>query len=229
MKVLIIDNNIDPEWWGSKDLCRLAKLAPGANVYVRRAPQEDLPPSPQGFDRIIVSGSKTSAFEDSPWIDHLIHFVKRTLDQRIPYLGVCYGHQILARTLGGKEVLGTASQAEFGWTSIEVTQTSLIFKGLPSQFYSFSAHFEEVSKLPKNVISFAKSDHCPIQAIQIDGSPAFGIQFHPEKSIEEAKKILIERKKTKNPPNLLHPDQSDKFFNPNLGEMIFKNFLELGN
>src|SRR5688500_2745913 len=115
MKVLIIDNNIDQDCWGSQDIRRLATLASGATVYVRRAPQGDLPPSPKGFDRIIVSGSKTSILDDSAWVGDLIEFVKKAVNYHKPYLGICYGHQILARALGGKELVRQASEAEFGW------------------------------------------------------------------------------------------------------------------
>src|SRR3954454_12000081 len=97
MKILIIDNNIDRDSWGSSDLCRLTRGFPGATVYVRNGPESDLPPHPAQYDKIIVSGSKTSAMSEEPWIEELTDFIRKAIDLRKPYLGVCYGHQMLAR------------------------------------------------------------------------------------------------------------------------------------
>jgi GMP synthase (glutamine-hydrolysing) len=225
MKILIIDNSIVPSSWGSQELQRMARLTSGAQIHVRRAPHEDLPISPRGYDCILVSGSKTSCLEDAPWIDQLHQFVKKTLDEKIPYLGICYGHQTLARVLGGKEVCRKAPTPEFGWTLIERTESSPLLHGLPEQFYSFSSHFEEVSVLPSPLKAFASSRDCAIQGIQLNGSPVFGIQFHPEKDIPSADETFQQRKK-QGGPQLLHPTESKKYFDPHVGEIIFKNFFQ---
>jgi GMP synthase (glutamine-hydrolysing) len=229
MKILVIDNNIDRDCWGSKDLCRLAQLAAGATVYVRRAPENDLPKSPDEFDRIIVSGSKTSALADEPWIENLFAFIRRAVELKKPYLGVCYGHQALVRALGGsKEHVRVAATAEFGWTKIQLSsETSPLTQNLPNQFYSFSAHFEEVSHLPRGMKTLAYSEDCAIQACQLESLPIFGIQFHPEKGLEETTKILKDRKALKSPPVLLNPTRSLKLYNPELGKTLFQNFLQV--
>jgi GMP synthase (glutamine-hydrolysing) len=228
MNILIIDNNIDPDCWGSQDLCRLARMTPGATIFVRRAPQGDLPKSPQEFDKIIVSGSKSSALDDSPWVGQLVEFIRKSLELRKPFLGICYGHQILARSIGGKELVGQASKAEFGWTQIEVIGSSPILQGIASSFYSFSSHFEEVQQVPKGMKTLARSQDCSIQACQLENLPVYGLQFHPEKSIQEAKKILSDRKKDQNPIALLNPTKSEELYDPKLGETLFKNFLQPG-
>src|SRR4051794_27909940 len=101
MRILIIDNNIDPDAWGSSDLRRMASLAQGATVHTRRAPHGDLPANPAAYDRVLVSGSKTSCLDSAPWVESLHEFIRRTLDLGRPFLGVCYGHQSLIRSLGG--------------------------------------------------------------------------------------------------------------------------------
>jgi len=234
MKILIIDNTIDQDSWGSPELRQLAQLAPDATIHTRRAPHGDLPSSPRSYDRIILSGSKTSAMENAPWIESLHRFVGQALDESIPYLGVCFGHQTLARVVSGKhaqtdQVCGKAKTPEIGWTKIEVFGESELFKGLPKEFYSFSSHYEEVSELPSQLRNFAKSADCAVQAVQLGNKPVYGIQFHPEKDIPSAEKTFTSKKKspqTKNDP-LLHAGQSKKFFNPAVGEAIFKNFLGL--
>jgi GMP synthase (glutamine-hydrolysing) len=227
MKILIIDNNIDLDCWGSQDLCRMAKLASKATVFVRRAPQGDLPKDPADFDRIVVSGSKTSVLEDAPWVSQLLDFIKKAVDQRKPFLGICYGHQMLSRALGGKDSVRKADTAEFGWTEIQVIEPSPLMKNVPSTFYSFSAHYDEVSQLPKGMRNLAHSEACQVQACQLEQFPIFGIQFHPEKNMTEAKKILVERKLKKDPQVLLNPNRSEDLYDPKLGETLFKNFLEV--
>jgi GMP synthase-like glutamine amidotransferase len=227
MRVLIIDNTIDPTSWGSYELAKYGKLVPGATLHVRRAPHDDLPKSPEGWDRIIVSGSKTSAMEDAPWIERLLEFIRRSIDMKKPYLGVCYGHQSLVRALGGKDRVRLAAQNEHGWTKINIHQDSALTQGLPQEFYSYSSHYDEVFSLPQGMKRLASSEDCEIQACQLENRPVFGIQFHPEKTGDDAKKSLGEHLKKGTPKRLLHPKETDKLYKPEIGETIFGNFFKL--
>ncbi len=222
MRILIIDNNIDLDSWGSKNLRKFAAQAPRATVYVRRGPEDDLPQNVKYFDRLIVSGSKTSALENATWISHEENFIKSFLNEGKPFLGVCYGHQILSRALGGIDFVRKSAVPELGWTEIEQTTPSKLFEGLPRKFYSFSIHKDEVSSLPPGTKSLAKSKDCEIQAFQLEGRPVFGIQFHPEKGLEDAVKILAQfEKKDDSKKGPKNP------FDPKVGQTIFGNFLKL--
>jgi GMP synthase (glutamine-hydrolysing) len=226
MKILIVDNTIDPGSWGSQELRTLAQLAQGSTVVTRRAPNQDLPKSPRGFDRVILSGSKTSALEDAPWVSQLHELVRATLNEKIPFLGVCYGHQTLARVLSDKNSCRRAETPEVGWTEIEIIDEAPLLKGLPRKFFSFSSHVEEVGQLPTGLRNLARSKDCAVQACQLGETPVYGIQFHPERGAEEAEKTFAEKKKQKI-KGLLHPGKSKQLFNPQVGELIFKNFLEI--
>ncbi len=226
MKTLIIDNHMDLDCWGAQDLCRLARLSTQSTLYVRRAPEQDLPDRPESFDRVIVSGSKTSVLEKAPWISKLIDFVRKTVNQKIPYLGVCYGHQILAAALGGQSCVRRSTQPEYGWTQIQILEPSPLLNGLPSPFFSFSAHQDEVWPLPQGMKLLANSEQCAVQAYQLNDHPIFGIQFHPEHTGDYAKKIFKKMKKQKDSPPLLNPNRTDELYRPEWGEIIFKNFLQ---
>jgi GMP synthase-like glutamine amidotransferase len=117
--------------------------------------------------------------------------------------------------------------AEFGWTEIQILEPSPLLEKIPASFYSFSAHFEEVSLLPKRMKRLASSKDCEIQACQLENLPIFGIQFHPEKNLQETKKILMERKKIGTPPFLLNANRSEELYDPKIGETIFKNFFQI--
>lgn len=228
MRILIIDNNIDPESWGAASLRRHAhQAAAGATVITRRAPQGDLPESPRAYDRIIVSGSKTSALEDAPWISRLHEFIRQCLRERKPYLGICYGHQSLVRAMTDVKHVRRAAQGEFGWSRIKLLDESVLTRGLPREFHTYSSHYEEVSVLPEGMKNLARSDRCEIQACELVGSPVFGLQFHPEKSLQEARAALTSKKRTAPASDLLHADGSDELYDPRVGELLFRNFLEL--
>jgi GMP synthase-like glutamine amidotransferase len=225
MKVLIIDNTRDADSWGSADLRSFVTKSPDRTAFVRRAPDEDLPTSVRDYDRIILSGSRTSCREEGAWISKLDRLLQEAIRESRPILGVCYGHQALNRALGGREVLRRAPKGEFGWTEIEVLERAPLFEGLPDRFWSFSSHFEEVAELPKGMRLLAKSAECGIQACRLEDLPIYGIQFHPEKDRASTEKSIASWKKDERKDFILHPTASAKYYNGNVGERIFGNFL----
>lgn len=226
MKILIIDNTIDRDSWGSDPLRHYARRVSGATIVVRRAPHDDLPTSPRGYDRIILSGSGTSCMADAPWIEKLHEFIRTSINEKKALLGVCFGHQSIIRALGGKTLMRRAEKSEHGWTKIDLVGDAPLFKGLPQSFFSFSAHYEEVSALPKSMKHLASSDDCRFQACQLGELPVYGIQFHPERNAEQAEKTFAECKRNGESKTLLHPRETAKLYNPKIGDMVFSNFLE---
>jgi len=225
MKVLIIDNTRDPGSWGSADLRKFVLTSPDRTAFVRRAPEDDLPRSLAGYDRLILSGSRTSCLEEGPWISHLDDLLREALRESRPILGVCYGHQALNRVLGGRECLTKGAVGEFGWTEIEVTERAPLFEGIPDRFWSFSSHYEEVSSLPRGMRLLARSKDCNVQACRLEDLPVYGIQFHPEKDLVSANCSIEEWKKDKRKNAILHPTEGPKLYNAKVGEKIFENFL----
>jgi GMP synthase-like glutamine amidotransferase len=228
-KILIIDNNIDRDCWGSTDLVRMIQngSSQSRSLFVRRAPERDLPRDIKSWDGVIVSGSKTGATDQAVWIDELLEFIRYCVDLKTPYLGVCFGHQMLNRALYGLQCVRKAKAPEFGWSKIEVTEPNSLFTGLPQSFYSYSSHYDEVHHLDHDMRLLARSSLCSIQACQLKELPIFGIQFHPEKTLEGCEIDLKHRLKTKSPPNLLKPRESKALFQPEVGRCIFNNFLSL--
>lgn len=227
--ILIIDNTIDPEFWGSSDLVRVIQDQPElkSTVFVRRAPERDLPSDLRKFDGVIVSGSKTGATDQGVWIDELLEMIRQIVALQIPYLGVCYGHQMLNRALYGLNHVRTAQKPEFGWSAIELFEPHPLFQGLPQRFHSYSSHYDEVCQVGEGMKVLARSELCPIQACQFKDLPIFGVQFHPEKPLASCEKDLKKRLKTHTPPELLHPTESQTLYHPHVGPFLFKNFLSL--
>lgn len=234
LRILIIDNTREPRSFGSKNLVHwVLKMAPqGSEVLVRRAPDQDLPRNLK-FDALVISGSMTSCLETKEaWVAPLDVFVTEQITNKRPVLGVCYGHQVIARCLfkmnGMEPRLGKSKDAELGWQTIRVTKENPLFQGLPSTFVTYESHYEEVSEIPPGTTVFADSSRCEIQAFALENAPIFGIQFHPEHTIEEAETSMKNKlAKGERKDWILNPGLGPKLYNDKVGESIFGNFFKI--
>lgn len=122
---------------------------------------------------IILSGGPNSVFDTgSPKCDPEI------FDLGIPVLGICYGMQLAAQTLGGK--VKSASSREYGQAKIAVSSDSALFGGIPAEMDVWMSHGDQVEALPPGFESCARSRTCPIAAMQDETRKIYAIQFHPE-------------------------------------------------
>lgn len=226
MRILVIDNNRDPDCWGAIDLRVYALKQQGATVYTRRGFHDDLPRAvgPEFFDRTVISGSGASCLVEEPWTQHLDDWIRRTINLRRPLLGICYGHQALCRSLGGLSVVRKADIHQLGWAKIQIEKETPLLRGLSRSFYSFATHYEEVKSLPPGMVRLASSVGCEIEGCQVEGLPVYGLQFHPEKPADSCQRIIDRAKKdTGAPLNLL--EDTSRYYDPKVGDLIFENFL----
>ena len=124
-RVLIVDSNIDKPWGLCADFRRYIEF----DVEVRRAPEGDLPGDWTRYSHVVLSGSKTSCLEESDWVLKLIELVRKRADLKHPLLGVCFGHQMLARAHGGLSVVRASQTPEIGWTAITQCNANPLFEG----------------------------------------------------------------------------------------------------
>lgn len=96
----------------------------------------------------------------------------------LPVLGICAGHQFLALHFGGE--CGPGEVPEFGAQEVEVVGESPLLAGVPRRFRAWTSHNDEVTVLPDGFETIARSETCPVQAMQHADRPLFGLQFHPE-------------------------------------------------
>lgn len=236
MRILILDNTREERYFGSASLQSwVIRMAPvGSEVRVMRPPHGDLPEGGK-FDAICISGSVTSCMtENEPWIQAYDDYVSEQIRARTPILGICYGHQTLARCLfkmaGKTPALGRSKDAELGWQTITALKRDSIFEGLGKTFVSYQSHYEEVSETPPGTHRIAETDRCAVQAFEVDGAPIFGIQFHPEHSIEYAEESLANKlKKGERRDWILNPGMGKKLYDENVGIRIFGNFFRIAS
>ncbi len=121
---------------------------------------------------IILSGGPSSVLDESaPGIGEWI------LDLGIPVLGICYGHQLLAKIIGGEVGVG---RGEYGRTLIRVVERDLLFDGWGSEEYVWMSHRDHVVRLPREARVLAISENGYIAAFRLGDKPVYGVQFHPE-------------------------------------------------
>jgi GMP synthase (glutamine-hydrolysing) len=141
-------------------------------------------PSGYGFDGVVVSGSRSSVYDNEGWIDATREWVRAAVDRELPALGICWGHQLLADALGGTvEPMG---EYELGYRTVEHAGDGL-FEGVPNSFTVFTTHSDAVTELPDGADRIAENDY------GIHGfrhGQVWGIQSHPEYDPETAESVV---------------------------------------
>ena len=127
------------------------------------------PTGPEAADGWLITGSRHGAYEDHPWIAPLEELIRQINASRVPLIGVCFGHQIIAQALGGKvEKFGQ------GWA---VGPTEYQIDG---QTLTLNAwHQDQVTELPEGAEVLSGNAFCE-NAVLAYGDTIWTIQPHPE-------------------------------------------------
>ncbi|KAK3900530.1 hypothetical protein C8A05DRAFT_45647 [Staphylotrichum tortipilum] len=142
------------------------------------APSAAYPPLDE-VDAILVTGSKHNAFDDHPWIEELVGYVRKAVEGgRVKVLGVCFGHQIVARAMGVR--VGRAEGWEVSVTEARLTGRGREVFGGRETLQIQQMHRDQVFGLPPNAELLASTDACanhgfliPERVITVQGHPEF--------------------------------------------------------
>ncbi len=130
---------------------------------------------------IIITGSHSMVTEDFPWSLEMEVFIKKLITYKIPLLGICFGHQLIAKSLGA-DVGYSPNGLELGSVNITLNtnaKNDVLFHKMPKELYAHVVHFQSVLTLPKNAVLLA-SNKVENNHIFKVGTCAWGVQFHPE-------------------------------------------------
>tara|TARA_B100000424_G_scaffold270372_1_gene269529 strand:- start:302 stop:940 length:639 start_codon:yes stop_codon:yes gene_type:complete len=136
---------------------------------------------------IILSGGPLNVYQSKK-----VKFRKELFEWNIPILGICFGHQVISKELGGK--VKKAKHREFGLAKLKrinkskLTQNFFNKNGLNKVWMS---HADEVTKLAKGFKVIAKTETSKFSIIENSSKKLYGIQFHPEVTHTERGKIIL--------------------------------------
>lgn len=150
-----------------------------SGAYAAFDAREEALPDMREAACVILTGSSANVHHREPWMLRTEAWLRELLPQRVPTLGVCFGHQILAQALGGR-VAANPHGREMSTVSVQITQDGdPLLEGMPARFDANACHSDTVVELPPGAEALARSDLDPHQCIRF-ASHCYGVQFHPE-------------------------------------------------
>lgn len=157
-----------------------ASLLPMVDLVRHDVINGEVPANPEECDGWVATGSRHSVYEDLDWIKQTGAFIAKAHEAQAPFVGICFGHQLLAHFTGGR----TAKAADWGVGAHDITS------GAPARLLYM--HQDQVLDLPNDSIVLGSTDHCPNAVIQV-GPSMLGIQAHPEFPVEYVAELLHAR------------------------------------
>ena len=180
----LVTNTDDSDFAHAHDLddVKFAKLIrlvrPGWTVEAFNVKDGVFPDSPDQFDGVMITGSPASVHDDAAWIPRLEELIRQMVGQGIPVFGACFGHQVIARALGG-----TVGYNPDGWSmgivETQVTDPAPWMQQAPRRMALYAAHKEQVTEPPAGVRILTETPGCPVGGFAIGGH-VYTTQYHPE-------------------------------------------------
>ena len=141
--------------------------------------EDVFPESVSHCDAWLITGSRHGVYDQLPWITKLEGFIRNAAAEKIPQIGICFGHQVIAQAMGGRVI-----KSEKGWglgvNHYTITQAKPWMNGsLNTRIAVNAVHQDQVVELPQGAALLASSEFCPY-AMLAYGDTIFTVQPHPE-------------------------------------------------
>ena len=198
------------------------------DIRVVDTPRGEVLPSAESCKGVVIAGSHAMVTQNLAWSVAIERWVPDVIRLNVPLLGICYGHQLIARAMGG--IVGYhPGGIEIGTVQIELVHKDtpdILFKGLEKIFAAHVCHSQTVVRLPDNALCIAGNSFEPNHAFRI-GPSAWGIQFHPEYDTRIMKAYVRNMETTIKQSDLILSEILDKIEPTPLALKILKRFGKL--
>lgn len=149
-------------------------------------------PDPLEYSHVMHTGSSVSICSDAEFLDDAEGIVKKCVSEGIPQMGVCYGHQLICRSLMGSSAVGRCPGGlEAGWIDVEMRGSGLSIPGAAEICRVLQSHFDRVVKMPETAELIASNSHTRIQGFIDTKNKLFNLQFHPEFTRSKGNSLFI--------------------------------------
>jgi len=135
----------------------------------------------KGPDGLVLSGG--------PTLERAGNCAQYIREIDLPILGICLGHQVMAKTFRGE--IGPGKYGGYAEVEVEVLEEDNILQGMAPTTSVWASHADEVKSLPEGFIQLARSGICEIEAMKHEQRPLYGVQWHPEVAHTEKGKDLF--------------------------------------
>lgn len=168
-----------------------AQLLPEFSFRYYRSYAGEIPVQPSECDAWMATGSKYSVYEGLEWVEQLCAFIRQLHTEKKPFVGICFGHQLLARALGGE-----VAKAQQGWgigvLPVEVVKEEPWMMPPKRELRLQHSHQDQVQKLPPGSVLLARSPHCEVGIFRV-GETMLGIEGHPEFTVAFGAALISSR------------------------------------
>ncbi len=153
--------------------------------------QGQFPADVHECDGYISTGSRYSVYDEVAWIHDLSAFVRELHAEEQKFVGICFGHQMIAHALGG-EVKKTERGWGMGVKAVEIDHPQAWMQPALPAYNLLLSHQDQVETLPPDAVVIGSNTHCPNSMIAV-GEHFLGIQAHPEFTTRYAEALYCSR------------------------------------
>jgi len=185
---LFVDLSVDPAVYRPVDHWSPHVRIVGVPMDVCRPLDGEMPSDLGAYSHAILTGSEATILADTEWIVRACDLTRALDDRGVKLLGSCFGHQMLARSLSGRDAVRRTLTPEFGWVALRKRPNLAgdpVIDALSEPCHVYTSHFDEVFPLPDGWECVADTEDCGCAVIRRRAGGAWGIQPHPEIGIEE--------------------------------------------